>query len=109
LVLFLWEVDVRKLVATTSTTVSNTAVAITAAAWGWDANDLNRARRALISPIGADVVIRWDGTAPTATAGHVVLASREAPYPLEGNGAINGLQLIRMAGDDAEVTITLEL
>lgn len=96
-----------KSINTKSETVSSTVINITDSGWGWSANDLAQANRAVISSRSAGVMITWHGVDPTAELGHPVMANEWAS--VEHNANILLIRLLREAGDDAEVTITLEV
>jgi hypothetical protein len=95
----------RKTLQTSSATVSNTAVEIDAATWSWENGMLETAKRAVIST-NQDIMIRWDGTAPTTTVGHPILANQWAA--VEHPGDIADLSFIRKGASNATVTVTLE-
>lgn len=68
---------------------------------------LYEARRAVISAVTQNIMITWDGTDPTATLGHQVVANGD--WVVVENGAnIQRLKFIRQGGSDGNVTITLE-
>jgi hypothetical protein len=76
--------------------------------FGFTAAEVANATRAWISASDADVRVTWDGsTDPSSTVGHL-LVKDAAPVELFGNANIANLRLIRAAGSDALVTITLE-
>lgn len=91
---------------TKAATISSTAVAISAAGWSWTAGDVEAADAAVITAHSQPVVVTWDGTTPTATVGQHVAAA--ATIRVEGNANVQNVKLIRQAGSDATVSITLE-
>ena len=91
---------------TKAATISNSAVAVSAAGWSWTAGDLAAADVAHVSAIGQGVSLTWDGTTPTATLGMPIPAG--STVAVEGNANIQAIQLIRSSGSDATVSITLE-
>lgn len=92
-------------VAFGSGTVSTTAVAL-ASLSGLSAELVERASRARITCNANSVAYRYDGGAPTASAGHVIAANGEAL--IEGGNNVRNVQLIRVGGSDAVVSVTLE-
>lgn len=91
---------------TKAATISNTAVAISAAGWSWTAGDLAAADSAVITAHSQPVVITYDGTTPTATLGMVIATG--ATVTITGNANVQVVQLIRQGGSDATVSITLQ-
>ncbi len=91
---------------TKTQTISNAAVAISAAGWSWTAGDLAAADRATVTAHTNPIVITWDGTTPTATTGMYVAAG--ATVVVEGNANVQALQTIRQGGADAVASVTLE-
>lgn len=85
-------------------TVSNAAKTL-AADFGLDADLLAQADRARISAATDAVRYRYDGSAPTATVGHVLAAN--GTIEVIGNANIKALQFIRVT-NDAVVSVTLE-
>jgi hypothetical protein len=92
--------------STKTNTISNTAVAISAAGWSWGSTDLAQAQRAYITVLDGDVMSTWDGTTPTATLGQLLPA--DGVFEISGNPNIQALQFIRATGTDAAVNISLE-
>lgn len=99
-------VQARLAYRTKAATISNSAVAISAAGWSWTSGDLAKADAAVVSAIGNGVSLTWDGTTPTATLGMPLPAG--STVEIEGNGNVQALQLIRSGSGDATVSITLE-
>lgn len=89
-----------------ATTISNAAKAISHADFGWTAGSLAKADYAMISAVSADVMFTYDGTDPTATLGHPLVADQI--IRIEGNPHIQALKFIRKGSSDATMTITLE-
>lgn len=87
-------------------TVSNAAKAISHADFGFSADELAAADRAVISVNAEDVYATWDGTDPTTSLGHY-LADTHAPFLVLGRNVAN-LKFIRAGSNDATVSITLE-
>jgi hypothetical protein len=90
-----------------SSTVSDTALAISHANFGFSAGDLAAAERALITVI--DDAVRWrkDGlVVPTASLGHYQ-AKDARPLVISGQPDITNLTFIRVT-TDAVVFIELE-
>ncbi|MHC4542943.1 MAG: hypothetical protein ACYSYL_00250 [Planctomycetota bacterium] len=98
---------IRRALETKSTAISTTVVLISAAAWSWSSETLAQARRAVISAVAQPVMVTWDGSTPTATHGHPVVANDT--LIVEGAHNIPRIRLIRQGGSDATATITLEL
>lgn len=91
---------------TKTSTISNSAVAISAAGWSWTAGDLAAADFAMITAHAQPVVITWDGTTPTSTTGLYLGAGNTVA--ITGNANVQAVQLIRQGSSDATVSITLE-
>jgi hypothetical protein len=91
---------------TKAATISDTAVAISAAGWSWTTGDLAAADAAVITAFTQPAVVTWDGTTPTATLGAYIPAG--GSVRIEGNINVQRVQLIRASGSDATVSITLE-
>lgn len=91
---------------TKAATISNTAVAISAAGWSWTAGYLALADQAVITVHTNGATLTWDGTTPTATLGRLVAAGET--ITVKGNANVQALQLIRSGGADAVVSVTLE-
>lgn len=100
------QLQVTKAYRTKTHTISSTAVAISAVAWGWTAGDLATAERAFITSHTTGVVMTWDGTTPTTTLGMAIAAG--ATVEVIGNGNVQAIQLIRSSGSDATASVTLE-
>lgn len=95
----------QRVVKALSATVSNTAIPITTfASSGFTAAMLAAATRAVISPSTDAVKVTVDGTTPTATLGMTVTADNN--LVIEGNHAVNLIQVIRRT-NDAPTLITL--
>jgi len=87
-------------------TISTSAVAISASAFGFSSTEINAAQSAIVSCINNPVMLSYDGVAVTAADGTPL-----APNAVvEVLGAINirNLQFIRQGGTDGIVTIVLE-
>ena len=97
----------RTALATGSATVTNAVKAISHADFGFSTAELVAARKATLSVIANTVMVTWDGTDPTITLGHSLLAAGQGWQVVEGNGNIIRLKFIRLSGDGV-VTITLE-
>lgn len=91
----------RQVIATKYLQVSNTAQELSD--FGFSQTQIDRATELIISAVTDDVMIRWDGTAPTATVGHPIKADFWASLDV---GELSDLQVIRKS-TDADVTITL--
>lgn len=91
---------------TKAATVSNAEVPISAAGWQWSAGNLALADAATITAHSNPVCVTWDGTTPTATTGAFVASG--ATIKVQGNTNVQAIKLIRQAGGDAVVSITLE-
>ena len=63
-----------------------------------------QAKTALITVEVQQVRFRMDGTAPTATAGHVIASG--GSYVVEGHAAIAGLKFIDTASGASDVYVT---
>lgn len=96
-----------EVIQTKTATVSTTAVPITDAGFGFTANELATATRAVISSHSASAHMRWDGGAPTATVGHH-LGEATRPQVVWGKATIGNLQFIREGSQNVQVTVTLE-
>ena len=85
-----------------SITVSTTAVGFTAA----QLNPANaqRAERAFITVEGAAIRFRIDGTDPTSSEGHLVLAN--SSFVLSGHNALANFRAIRDGGTDGTAKVT---
>ena len=86
-------------------TISNAALAISHASWGWGVTDVSTAVKAVISSNVKSIVFSVDGTDPTTTLG--VTIAEGASLSIDGNLNIQNLKFIRATGDDATVTIIL--
>jgi len=96
---------VRKAIEMKGTTVSTTVLEMSD--FGFTSQFLYDARRAIVTAVTQNAMITWDGTDPTATLGHPVVANGD--WVIIENGAnIQRIKLIRQGGSDANVTITLE-
>lgn len=91
---------------TKTATISNSAVAISAAGWSWTAGNLAAADQAVITAWSQGISMTWDGTTPTATCGMALAAGASAT--VVGNRNVQALQFIRSGGSDATVSVTLE-
>lgn len=89
-----------------SATISNSAKAISHADFGFTADQLAAADRAVVTAHTQPVVATWEGTDPTNTLGHV-LGTTHPPLVIKGRN-IAKLKFIRQGGSDGAVTITLE-
>ena len=87
-----------------SLTISTASVVLTAA------NTLNSdgfsAKRAVITVEDAQIRYRYDGTAPTASQGH--LANPMDAIILKGSTNINNFRAIRKGSTDATIRVTYE-
>lgn len=90
-----------------SATISNTVVPITAEAFGWPARLISqgKAKMAVVTVMGADVMIRIDGGDPTTTVGHFI--ENHTTWVIDIAEAVKKWKAIRQAGVDATVSITL--
>ncbi len=88
----------------TTTTVSNTALTMTAL--GFDSDDLDVADQITLMVTGDAVRYRYDGVAPTATVGFY-LGVNATPLVIEGNADIKRFQIIRVTGN-AELLMSME-
>lgn len=99
-------VQAPKAFRTKTSTISNSAVAISAAGWSWTIGDLTSADYAVITAHTQPVIVTWDGTTPVATTGRHIAAG--GTVTITGNANVQAVQLIRQSGSDATVSITLE-
>lgn len=101
-----WLDATTKCYALVSGTVSNAVLSMTD--FGFTAAQLADATRAFISCATAAIRTTWDGTTdPSVTVGHLFVQDG-APVELVGVENITNLRMIRAAGADAVVTISLE-
>tara|TARA_R110002167_G_scaffold175102_2_gene374273 strand:- start:515 stop:850 length:336 start_codon:yes stop_codon:yes gene_type:complete len=96
-----------EVIKTQTATVSTVAVLLTGVGFGFTANELATATRAVMSCHSADAHYRYDGGVPTSTVGHHINEGNR-PQVVYGHGNINALQFIREGSQDTSVTITLE-
>ena len=94
----------RTAIATKTLTVST--VVKTLSDFGFSAKEIADARGAYISSVNNTVIVKWDGTDPTATNGHPVIATLVWQL-VEGAPDVVRLRFIRQSAD-ALVTVTLE-
>lgn len=93
-------------------TVSDTALSL-ADLSGLSAADVASADRVVLTVSQNAVRVRWDGTAPTTSSGHVLSVDESysiltrQPFVLSGNNLSN-LQIIRDGSFDAVIEVTLE-
>ena len=87
-------------------TISNTALAISHASWGWGSTDLSSAAKAIIVANAEGIVISWEGTDPTTTLGLPI--PEGSSIEISGNTNIQNLKFIRGGASDATVTVILE-
>jgi len=93
--------------AFTQVTVSNTAVGLTALPTApFTQEQVDAAARAVISVNSGAVRVRYDGTNPTVSIGHVFQIGNV--FQIVGNGNLNTLSLIRDGTNDVILAITLE-
>ena len=85
-------------------TVSSTA--LTLMTFGFTQAEVDQADRARVTVATQAIRFRYDGTAPTASVGH--LAAADTTFFIEGNQNLQNLQLIRATGSDGAASITLE-
>jgi hypothetical protein len=83
-------------------TITDTAK--TLAVYGFTAAEIAQADMALIT-VEADVRYRLDGTAPTASVGHIIKA--QVDTEVRGYALLDALQLIRVGGSNVTAFITL--
>ena len=83
-----------------------TVLPISSGNFGFSAPQLAAAERATITCYTNNCNILWDGSTPTTTFGHTLVAG-VTTFVLEGNAKINSLQLVS-AANTSNVTITLE-
>lgn len=95
----------RTVLASKSATVT-TAKAINHADFAFTAEQLAAADVAIISVATNDVNFLWDGSTPTATFGHPLIAGQTVVV-LEGNAKINNLIFVQKSAAGV-VTVTLE-
>lgn len=86
-------------------TVAATAIGPTEATRAGDAS-ISAAQAAYITVETASIRLRYDGTDPTATVGHLVQAGET--LRLEGSGNIAALKMIRSGTTSAAVSVTYE-
>lgn len=91
---------------TKAATVGSTAKAISHADFAFSNDELAQAARAVITARTAGVMVTWSGITPSASLGHLIATN--GTLTIEGNASIQALKLIREAGSDSTVTITLE-
>lgn len=84
-------------------TVSSTALALSDL--NFTAPQLAEADEAYITVETQSVRYRLDGTAPTASVGHLVAAA--GSITVTGKGNIGNFKIIRATGSDATVMVTL--
>lgn len=84
-------------------TVSSTALALTSLDFA--AGVVAAADEALITVETQSVRYRLDGTAPTASVGHLVAAA--GSITVTGNTNVKNFKIIRATGSDATVMVTL--
>lgn len=93
-----------KTVSATTTTVASLSD------FGFDANNVVAARRAIVSTATNNVAVTWSGVDPTSTLGHTVTASadnRPATHLVITGPSLANLKLLGLGGT-ATVTVTLE-
>lgn len=96
-----WEV-----IATDSATISTTALALSTAVFtSLTAAQLKAARKIQLTARSGGIMYRQDGTAPTATVGH--LLAQNGNVTIEGRKNFVNLKMIREAAANATVTVTL--
>ena len=96
------DTDVMDPIGYESITVSTIAIGFTAA----QLNPANaqRAERAFITVEGAAIRFRIDGTDPTSSEGHLVLAN--SSFVLSGQNALANFRAIRDGGTDGTAKVT---
>lgn len=85
-------------------TVADTAIGPTAATHV--ATTTRKATRAYVTVETASIRVRYDGTNPTASVGHLKQAGEE--FIIEGSANIAALKMIRTGSTSASVHITYE-
>jgi len=72
-------------------------------------NYVNGARAALISTFDQNVLLTFDGTDPAMGTGlgHMISATYQNWFMVEGIRNVPNIKLVRATGSDAKVTITL--
>lgn len=98
-------IQTTKVLAFASGTISSTAVTMTGL--GFTAEQLRRSSMAFISIDTNALRFRYDGTAPTASVGHMLQIGGLSAWIIEGAENIAKLQFIRVSSD-ATVQVTLE-
>jgi hypothetical protein len=84
--------------------VSNTAITLTALKY--QPTGADKADSAFITLEGGDIRYRYDGTAPTATVGH--LLSDGGFLVLIGQNQMEKFKAIRVGGRDGSLSVTYE-
>ena len=100
----------RALPSATKTASVTTSVVVTISDFGFDANDLVAARRAVVSTATNNVMATWSSTDPTSVLGHcitAVAANRPATSLVISGPSLVDLRFIGL-DETAVVTITLE-
>ena len=87
-----------------SITVGATAVSLTAATY--TDSDSQKAKRAIITTEAASFRYRYDGTAPTASEGHLV--TQQSVIIIVGSDNISNFQAIRTGATSAVIKVTYE-
>lgn len=98
--------EVASTIERQTATISSSVVAITAAGFGFDSDNLAVADAATITCFTATVVFSDDGTDPAADDGHAIAPL--STLNVLGNDNINALRFIRQGSDDGVVCITLK-
>lgn len=89
-----------------SGTITNSAVPLTDIAIGFTQAEVDKASQMVVSSTANGLSYRYDGGAPTASAGHPIAAGGTAI--IQGVNNIRNFQVIRSGGSDATIAITLE-
>jgi hypothetical protein len=89
-----------------SATIGSSAIQISDVSFGWQAGELAAAEVAILTARGAGVMYLYDGTAPSATLGH--LLAQNGTVEVVGNANIQALRFIREGASDATMTVTLK-
>lgn len=97
-------IGLQNIVAYDSATVADTA--LTLLTIGFTQAQIDDARQAFISIDTDDVRVRYDGTAPIASEGHLFVAGEN--FTLVGINQLNNFQVIRATGVSGAIRVTLE-
>lgn len=97
-------IGLQNTVAYDSVTVADTA--LTLLTIGFTQTEIDDARQAFISIDTDDVRINYDGSVPTASEGHLIIAGEF--FTLFGKNAMSNFQVIRATASSAAIRVTLE-